>query len=121
MKPSSTDQISQDPLLTLSMGKKNMKLKKSSNHKRFGRGRKVQYLVKWKGYPESENQWVDWDNLHADEVIADFKKKNPEAVSHIKAEGSEADLNNSQPSMTTDDYSSAPLTTILGADMPPEV
>ena len=88
---------------------------------RFGRGCKVQYLVRWKGYPESENQWVDWDDLHADEVIADFKKKNPKVVSHIKAGGYEAELNNSLPSMSNDDHSSTPLATILGANMPPEV
>ena len=88
---------------------------------RFGRGHKVQYLVRWKGYPESENQWVDWDDLHADKVIADFKKKNPKAVSHIKAGGYEAELNNSLPSMSNDDHSSTLLATISGADMPPEV
>ena len=88
--------------------------------RRFGRGRKVQYLVKWKGYPESENQWVAWDDLHADERIADFKKKNPAAVSHIKAEGSEAEPNSQFP-MTNDGHSSPPLTVISPADMPPEV
>ena len=80
----------------------------------------MQYLVKWKGYPESENQWVDWDNLHADEMIADFKKKNPAVVSHIKAEGSKAEFNSQSP-MSDDDHSSAPLTVISPADMPPEV
>jgi len=25
----------------------------------FGRGRKKQYLIKWKGYPDSDNEWVD--------------------------------------------------------------
>ena len=80
----------------------------------------MQYLIKWKGYPESENQWVDWDNLHADEMIADFKKKNPAAVSHIKAEGSKAEFNSQSP-MSDDDRSSAPLTVISPADMPPEV
>ena len=102
-------------------GEEEYEVKEILQSRRFGRGRKVQYLVKWKGYPESENQWVDWDNLHADEVIADFKKKNPKAVSHIKAGGSEAELSNSLPSMSNDDHSSAPLTTISGADMPPEV
>ena len=86
-----------------------------------GRGRKVQYLVKWKGYPKSENQWVDWNDLHADEAIADFKKKNPKVMSHIKAEGDEANLNNSLTLMSNDDHSSASLATISGADMPPEV
>ena len=80
----------------------------------------MQYLVKWKGYPESENQWVNWDDLHADEMIADFKKKNPAAALHIKAEGSEAELNN-QSLMSNDDHSSAPLAVISPADMPPEV
>ena len=88
--------------------------------RRFGRGRKVQYLVKWKGYPESENQWVDWDDLHADEMIAEFKKKNPAAVSHIKAGGVEARLDNKFP-MSNDDHSSTPLAVISPVDMPPEV
>ena len=87
---------------------------------KFGKGRKVQYLVKWKGYPESENQWVDWDDLHADEVIADFKKKHPTAVSHIKAEGNVAESDSKFP-MSDDDHSSTPLTVISPADMPPEV
>ena len=81
---------------------------------------KVQYLVKWKGYPESENQWVDWDNLHVDEMIAEFKKKNPAAASHIKAEGIEAELDNKSP-MSDDDHSPAPLAVISPIDMPPEV
>ena len=43
----------------------------------FGRRRKLQYLVKWKGYPDSENQWVastdvkkqpSQDVLHGDEA-----------------------------------------------------
>ena len=102
-------------------GEEEYEVKEILQSQRFGRGCKVQYLVKWKGYPESENQWVNWDNLHADEVIADFKKKNPKAVSHIKAGGSEAELNNSLPSMSNDDHSSTPLATISGTDMPPEV
>ena len=77
-------------------------------------------ITKWKGYPESENQWVDWDDLHADEVIADFKKKNPAAVSHIKAEGSEAESDSTFP-MSNDDHSSTPLTVISPGDIPPEV
>lgn len=33
------------------------------------RGRKVvQYFVKWKGYPEEENNWVDKGNIHKDLV-----------------------------------------------------
>ena len=88
--------------------------------RKFGRGRKVQYLVKWKGYPESDNQWVDWDDLHADEMIADFKKKNPAAVSHIKATEVEAAVDQQSP-MSDDGHSSSPITVISPVDMPPEV
>jgi hypothetical protein len=42
----------------------------------------VQYHVKWKGYPESENEWVNWDNMHADEVLNSFHKHHPEAIVH---------------------------------------
>jgi hypothetical protein len=52
--------------------------------RRHGRGRKVQYLVKWKGYPDSDNEWVNWDDMNADEALEDFKKQNPRAITHIR-------------------------------------
>jgi hypothetical protein len=49
-----------------------------------GRGGKIQYLIKWKGYPDSENQWVSWDDVNAPELLAEFKERNPNALSHIR-------------------------------------
>jgi len=40
--------------------------------RRFGRKRKLQYLVHWKGYPHSNNQWVDHKDLNAPDSLADF-------------------------------------------------
>jgi hypothetical protein len=42
-----------------------------------GRGRKTHFLVKWKGYPTSDNSWEPRENLHADELITDFYKRSP--------------------------------------------
>jgi hypothetical protein len=52
--------------------------------RRYGRGRKVQYLVKWKGYSDSDNEWVNWDDMHADKALAEFKQRQPHAVMHIR-------------------------------------
>ena len=46
--------------------------------------RQIQYLVKWVGYPDSDNQWLDAEQLTADEAIREFKQKNPKAIVHIK-------------------------------------
>jgi hypothetical protein len=54
----------------------------SSRH--HGRGCKVQYLVKWRGYPDSDNEWVNWDDMHAEEALEDFRKQNPRAITHIR-------------------------------------
>ena len=40
-------------------GEEEYEIKEILQSRRHGRGRKVQYLVKWKGYPDSENMWVD--------------------------------------------------------------
>ena len=34
---------------------------------------KKQYLVKWLGFPVSENSWVDAKDLHADELLAEYQ------------------------------------------------
>jgi hypothetical protein len=37
--------------------------------------RVVHYLVKWKGYPESDNSWEPYTNLEgtADEIVSEFE------------------------------------------------
>ena len=63
--------------------------------RRHGRGGHIQYLVKWKGYLDAENQWIDWRDMdHAREAIAEFRNHNPDAVSHIKKLGSDEELVN---------------------------
>ena len=37
-------------------------------------GRKLQYLVKWFRYPDSDNQWEDVDKVYADDLLREFQK-----------------------------------------------
>lgn len=47
--------------------------------KRFQAEEQICYLVKWKGYPDSENQWVALLALtHSADLIAKYHQKNPE-------------------------------------------
>ena len=102
-------------------GEEEYEVKEILQSQKFGRQCKVQYLIKWKGYPDLENQWVDWNDIHADEALADFKKKNPDTVSHIKGGVIKVNESNNQPLMSNNDHSPAPIVTILGTDLPPEV
>ena len=102
-------------------GEEEYEVKEIVQSRKYGRQRKVQYLIKWKGYPASENQWVDWDDIHADEALVEFRRKNPDAVSHIKRGVIETDKSSNPSHMSDNDHSSAPLATISGADLPLEV
>ena len=102
-------------------GEEEYKVKEILQSRKFGRQCKVQYLIKWKGYPDLENQWVNWNDVHTDEALAEFKKKNPNTVSHIKGGVIKTDESNNQPLMSNNDHSPALIATISGADLPPEV
>ena len=57
-------------------------VEKILDQQHFGRRQKLQYLVKWKGYPDSENQWVDSTDVFADEAIKEFQNSNPASSLH---------------------------------------
>ena len=59
-------------------------VEKILDSQRFGRKRKLQYLVKWKGYPDSENQWVNKDDVFTDKALQEFKTLNPASEVHIR-------------------------------------
>ena len=40
--------------------------------RKIGRGRKLQYLVHWKGYPISDDSWVDAKDMNAPELVKEF-------------------------------------------------
>ena len=46
---------------------------------RFTRNKKdIQYLVKWKGYPDSENSWLPASSMKsAQDLVKDFHKHYP--------------------------------------------
>ena len=47
---------------------------------------KKQYLVKWLGYPASKNSWVNEQDLHSDELLADYRlsKAWPSAIKSFR-------------------------------------
>jgi hypothetical protein len=65
-------------------GEEEYSVEKILDSRRFGRRRRLQYLVKWEGYPDADNMWVDKDDVFADDKIREFKNLNPESETHIR-------------------------------------
>jgi hypothetical protein len=42
-------------------------------------------LVKWEGYPDLDNMWVDKDDVFTDDKIQEFKDSNPKSETHIRS------------------------------------
>jgi hypothetical protein len=66
-------------------GEEEYSVEKILDSRRFGRRRQLQYLVKWEGYPDSDNMWVDKDDIFAEDKVWEFKASNPDAETHIRS------------------------------------
>ncbi len=65
-------------------GEEEYEVERVIDSRQFGRGRQVQYLVKWKGYPNSDNQWLKWQDINPSDLIAEYQRENPDAITHIR-------------------------------------
>src|SRR5258708_7603869 len=72
------------PPLELEEEQEEYEVKKVLGSWRFGRGHKLQYIIKWKGYPDSENQWVNQSDVFAEEAIVEFKASNSAQKMYIR-------------------------------------
>jgi hypothetical protein len=69
-------------------GEEEYSVEKILDSRHFGRRWRLQYLVKWEGYPDAENMWVDKDDVFADDKVREFKASNPDAITHIRGASS---------------------------------
>jgi hypothetical protein len=53
------------------------------SHRTWGRCKTLQYLIKWKGYPKSDNTWEDADQIHTPVLIKFYHQTNAQEA--IKA------------------------------------
>src|SRR6266702_4113059 len=78
-------------------------VEKILDSRQFGRRRKKQYLIKWKGYLDSDNEWVDKADIHAPDAIREFENRNSTTKAHInwgKASKYRIPSHPSKPSLT---------------------
>jgi hypothetical protein len=66
-------------------GEEEYSVEKILDSRHFGRRWQLQYLVKWEGYLDAENMWVDKDDIFADDKVREFKASNPDAATHIRS------------------------------------
>jgi len=50
-------------------GKEEYEVEAVINHRYYGHRHKLQYLIKWKDYPSSDNTWETVEDVHVDELV----------------------------------------------------
>ena len=63
----------QHPPPDLVEGEEEYEVERIVDSRHHGRRRTLQYLIKWKGYPDSDNEWVNHRDMHAPEAIREYK------------------------------------------------
>ena len=46
-------------------------------HRYFGQNKRLQFLIQWKGYLESDNTWEPADSVHAPDLVKEYKQRTP--------------------------------------------
>jgi len=55
-------------------GEEEWEIEKILKERSHGRWKKKQYLMRWKGYSPAHDSWVNSEDLHASDLLSDFKR-----------------------------------------------
>jgi Chromo (CHRromatin Organisation MOdifier) domain len=61
-------------------GEEEYEVKQVLNSRRTGCAKKLQYLLRWKGYSRAHDSWQDATEVHAPELVAKYLARKPSAV-----------------------------------------
>ena len=61
----------------LVQGEEEFEVESIRSHRHCGHARKLQYLVKWKGYPEADNSWEPVEHVFAPKLIRQYHLTHP--------------------------------------------
>ncbi len=67
------------PPPVIDQGEEEYEIESIISDKSSGRNWKKQYLIHWKGYPSSNDSWVDHEDLHAPEILQEYLLHSTEA------------------------------------------
>jgi Integrase zinc binding domain/Chromo (CHRromatin Organisation MOdifier) domain len=73
------------------------------SHRYFGKNKRLQYLLKWKGYPEADNTWESEDQLNAPDLLRQYNRRHN--LNNIKTR---VTLTSTHPSLILSPWSSIP-------------
>jgi len=61
-------------------GEEEQEVERILNHWLFGKSRILQYLIKWKGFPDCDNEWVSEPSVHAPDLVKAFHRWRGEGI-----------------------------------------
>jgi Chromo (CHRromatin Organisation MOdifier) domain len=83
------------------------------NHRYFGKNKRLQYLLKWKGYLEADNTWESEDQLNTPELLKQYNRRHDLQDKRTRARPAKI-----HPPFPVQSWSSIPMLTSLTPSTP---
>jgi Chromo (CHRromatin Organisation MOdifier) domain len=75
------------PAPELIEGKEEYEVEQVLNLRHFGCAKKLQYLLRWKGYSCAHDSWQDASEIHAPDLVKEYYQRKPAAVCAVMLKG----------------------------------
>jgi Chromo (CHRromatin Organisation MOdifier) domain len=105
-----------EPPPDLVEGEEEYEVEEILGSRQHGHGKKLQYLLKWKGYSYAHNSWESAYQVHAPNLIAKFHWENPKSMWVLEINSCEEDSKSTMPYSSPYNNASSNLgTTIIAS------